>query len=80
MRSRRATCAACGDDDKRIESLSEVDYVQFCGGPRPDWEKLGMEGADEDTRITAKVRRDVSLENSRHIMTSYLHSRSLRRG
>ncbi|KAI0312316.1 hypothetical protein OF83DRAFT_1176751 [Amylostereum chailletii] len=54
LRSRRRTCAACGDDDKRLGSLSDVDYVQFCGGARPDWETRGLEGATEETRIRAQ--------------------------
>ncbi|KZV77218.1 hypothetical protein PENSPDRAFT_679416 [Peniophora sp. CONT] len=48
LRSRRKDCAACGTDPSQAKNpINEIDYVQFCGGPRPDWLKLGMEGSEE---------------------------------
>lgn len=36
--------------------IEDVDYVQFCGGVRPDWEALGLNPGDGESRITASVR------------------------
>ncbi|VDB96001.1 unnamed protein product [Peniophora sp. CBMAI 1063] len=54
LRTRRKDCAACGTDPSISKHpIHEIDYVQFCGGPRPDWLKLGIEGAEE-TRVKPK--------------------------
>lgn len=38
-------------------SLPADDYVQFCGGPSPDWERQGKEpGKLVTERVDAKVR------------------------
>jgi len=39
-----------------VGKIEEVDYVQFCGGARPDWEALGLNPGDGESRITANVR------------------------
>ena len=37
-------------------SIEDIDYVQFCGGDRPDWESLGLQaGSTAESRITANV-------------------------
>lgn len=37
--------------------LPAEDYVQFCGGPTPDWERQGKEpGKADGERVDAKVR------------------------
>ncbi|KAH9941356.1 hypothetical protein B0H21DRAFT_553126 [Amylocystis lapponica] len=66
LRSRRKTCAACGDEGERVGAIDETDYVAFCGGVRPDWEARGLIGGDADCRIrgtelktTLDSRRDV---------------------
>jgi len=36
--------------------IEDIDYVQLCGGPRPDWETLGLNpGSNTASRITANV-------------------------
>ncbi|KAG6839008.1 hypothetical protein C0991_006610, partial [Blastosporella zonata] len=51
LRSRKPTCAACGTDEERVGTIQDVDYVQFCGGPRPDWEARGLEEAASRARV-----------------------------
>ncbi|TFK47751.1 hypothetical protein OE88DRAFT_738723 [Heliocybe sulcata] len=58
LRSRRATCPACGQEGTRQGSIQETDYVAFCGGSRPDWEKLGMVPGDEGSRVSAKTLKN----------------------
>lgn len=58
LRSRRTNCAACGIDGKKSGAIAETDYVAFCGGPRPDWEILGMREGSVSRRIHAKVGFD----------------------
>lgn len=56
LRKRRATCPACGTEGEKVGKIEEIDYVQFCGGPRPDWETLGLNpGSNTASRITANV-------------------------
>ncbi|KAG6918243.1 hypothetical protein DXG01_015617 [Tephrocybe rancida] len=57
LRSRKPTCAACGIEQERIGTIQDIDYVQFCRGPRPDWEARGLEeGASAGARVRVKVR------------------------
>jgi adenylyltransferase/sulfurtransferase len=53
LRKRRATCPACGTEGDKVGKIEEIDYVQFCGGARPDWETLGLSPRDAESRITA---------------------------
>ncbi|TFY83025.1 hypothetical protein EWM64_g981 [Hericium alpestre] len=53
LRTRRPTCPACGVEGQKIGQIEDLDYVQFCGGERPDWEKLGLIPGSADTRIRA---------------------------
>jgi len=39
-----------------VGKIEEIDYVQFCGGPRSDWETLGLNPGEGESRITASVR------------------------
>jgi len=55
LRKRRAACPACGTEGQRLGKIEDVDYVQFCGGARPDWESLGLNLGDGESRITASV-------------------------
>jgi len=34
--------------------MQDIDYVAFCGGPRPDWETRGLVDGDDATRIRAE--------------------------
>ncbi|TFY52214.1 hypothetical protein EVG20_g10652 [Dentipellis fragilis] len=53
LRKRRPTCPACGVEGQKVGKIKGVDYVQFCGGARPDWETLGLVPGIADTRIRA---------------------------
>lgn len=55
LRSRKPTCPACGQQGKIIGSISDIDYVQFCGGATPDWETLGLVETHPMHRIRVKV-------------------------
>jgi len=55
LRKRRATCPACGTEGEKVGKIEDIDYVQFCGGARPDWESLGLDPGDSESRITASV-------------------------
>jgi adenylyltransferase/sulfurtransferase len=63
--SRISTCPACGDDGQKIGEIKDIDYVQFCGGQVPDWEKQGLVD-DPRLRIHAKAR------NYRHLMLTHI--------
>ncbi|RDB24882.1 Adenylyltransferase and sulfurtransferase MOCS3 [Hypsizygus marmoreus] len=66
LRSRKPTCPACGTVGKEMGMLKEIDYVQFCGGARPDWETLGLVSGDPGFRIHAKKLED-ALKSKRSI-------------
>ncbi|TEB34439.1 hypothetical protein FA13DRAFT_1481490 [Coprinellus micaceus] len=63
LRPRREACIACGKDatERRARERAEglevtlpaVDYVQFCGGPTPDWEREGQVSGQEGERMRA---------------------------
>lgn len=56
LRSRKPSCPACGQEGHKISSINEIDYIQFCGGAKPDWERLGMVESDgSEERIRVKV-------------------------
>ncbi|KAI0035506.1 hypothetical protein K488DRAFT_82949 [Vararia minispora EC-137] len=55
LRPRRKDCAACGEPGAR--AMLDKDYIRFCGGPRPDWLRLGMlADAGTDRLCAAEVR------------------------
>ncbi|KAJ7090203.1 molybdenum cofactor synthesis 3 [Mycena belliarum] len=54
LRSRKTTCPACGDSKQKVGDIKEIDYVQFCGGPAPDWEGRGLLVSDPNHRISVK--------------------------
>ncbi|KAL1756726.1 hypothetical protein FB107DRAFT_210752 [Schizophyllum commune] len=54
LRNRKPDCIACSNPGAPID-IASTDYVQLCGGPRPDWESLGMEVRDPALRIDAKT-------------------------
>jgi adenylyltransferase/sulfurtransferase len=56
LRTRRKDCVACGEAP--AADMNGIDYVHFCGGPRPDWVKLGLEGAAEGIRVRAGELRE----------------------
>ncbi|EIM91195.1 uncharacterized protein STEHIDRAFT_72967 [Stereum hirsutum FP-91666 SS1] len=66
LRTRRPTCPACGIEDQKVGSINEgMDYVQFCGGERPDWVSRGLLDGLQETRIRAtELKRVLSGEDS----------------
>ncbi|KAI0749905.1 hypothetical protein C8Q80DRAFT_1164574 [Daedaleopsis nitida] len=65
LRSRRATCPACGNEGEKIGTIEETDYVAFCGGDRPDWVSRGLVDGTPSSRIRAKALR-ASLDDVAH--------------
>ncbi|KAH9018492.1 hypothetical protein EDB85DRAFT_2075940 [Lactarius pseudohatsudake] len=53
LRKRRATCPACGTEGQKVGTIEDIDYVQFCGGDRPDWETLGLQPGTAESRVMA---------------------------
>lgn len=53
LRTRRPTCPACGVEGQKVGEIEDIDYVQFCGGERPDWYTKGLVPGDAQTRISA---------------------------
>jgi adenylyltransferase/sulfurtransferase len=56
LRSRKADCFACGRKDFSLNMIAETDYVQACGGPRPNWVERGLVGGITGYRATVEVR------------------------
>ncbi|KAJ3572552.1 hypothetical protein NP233_g3000 [Leucocoprinus birnbaumii] len=54
LRSRKADCVACGNKDFNLSMIMETDYVQVCGGPRPDWVQLGLANGHAGHRATVQ--------------------------
>ncbi len=52
LRRRNDNCIICSGP-KTL--LGDVDYIQFCGGDRPDWETRGLQPGEPRNRITAKA-------------------------
>ncbi|EJD06485.1 uncharacterized protein FOMMEDRAFT_165272 [Fomitiporia mediterranea MF3/22] len=69
LRTRRKNCPACGDEGERIGKISELDYITFCGGPRPNWVQRGLVVNNSRRRISANElnQRIQSQSNSRSI-------------
>jgi len=55
LRPRQATCAFCSNPDQSLKSITDTDYVQFCGGPAPDWVAQGTATGYLGHRIQPKV-------------------------
>ncbi|GJJ11722.1 hypothetical protein Clacol_005960 [Clathrus columnatus] len=51
---RNPSCPSCGKEGESIGEIRDIDYVQFCGGPTPDWEREGMVNPGREYRITVK--------------------------
>lgn len=54
LRSRKTDCIACGNRDFGLNSITETDYVQTCGGPKPDWIGRGLFHDQAGRRITVR--------------------------
>lgn len=53
LRSRKLSCPACGTSSGPIQTM---DYVRFCGGPPPDWQKNGLRSGDPGDRVSVHVK------------------------
>ncbi|THV02763.1 hypothetical protein K435DRAFT_748560 [Dendrothele bispora CBS 962.96] len=63
LRSRRPTCPACGEEGRKLGEIRDIDYVQFCGGATPNWEKSGLVEGSPQHRISVKdLKRIVNNE------------------
>ncbi|KAF8958325.1 hypothetical protein BDZ97DRAFT_1923779 [Flammula alnicola] len=54
LRQRKPTCPACSNPSGALESVTSTDYVQFCGGPMPDWVEQGSTPGLSGHRVPAK--------------------------
>lgn len=52
IRSRKPDCVACGVNGLKALDIQNMDYVSFCGGPRPDWEQRGSVGGESRIKPT----------------------------
>ncbi|KAJ4487422.1 hypothetical protein C8R41DRAFT_767937 [Lentinula lateritia] len=69
LRSRKPTCPACGQQGKTIGSISDIDYVQFCGGATPDWETLGLVETHPRHRIRVKdLKNSIDSDSILHLI------------
>ena len=55
LRPRKPSCVACGTRDGKLAASRQADYVQFCGGPLPNWEDRGLVRGSAEERISPKV-------------------------
>ncbi|KAH8117730.1 hypothetical protein DFH11DRAFT_1807791 [Phellopilus nigrolimitatus] len=66
LRTRRKTCPACGDEGERLGAISELDYISFCGGPRPDWVQRGLDVIDRTRRRIAADELNKRISSDEH--------------
>ncbi|KAK2463486.1 hypothetical protein APHAL10511_004572 [Amanita phalloides] len=55
LRSRKSNCVACREP-KISKLFKDTDYIQSCGGDKPDWELLGLQPGNSRNRLSAKER------------------------
>ncbi|KAF9473750.1 hypothetical protein BDN70DRAFT_885579 [Pholiota conissans] len=58
LRTRKATCPACSSPPGQLASLTSTDYVQFCGGPAPNWVEQGLVPGNAGHRVPPKDLHD----------------------
>ncbi|EJD48951.1 molybdenum cofactor synthesis 3 [Auricularia subglabra TFB-10046 SS5] len=68
LRTKSKTCAACGDAGQNKGSIEETDYVQFCGGPTPDYVSTGLTVSDATKRVSVKDLRDAIQEGHSRVL------------
>ncbi|KAF9067227.1 hypothetical protein BDP27DRAFT_1393112 [Rhodocollybia butyracea] len=69
LRSRKPSCPACGQEGQKIGAISEIDYVQFCGGATPDWESLGLVESNPEHRIHVKdLKAAIDVKETIHLL------------
>ena len=59
LRPRQATCPSCSNPSQNLKS---TDYVQFCGGPTPDWVAQGTAAGYVGHRIQPRVYSNLQFE------------------
>ncbi|KIK62362.1 hypothetical protein GYMLUDRAFT_164496 [Collybiopsis luxurians FD-317 M1] len=69
LRSRKPSCPACGVEGQKIGTISEIDYIQFCGGATPDWESLGLAESNLEYRIRVKdLKNAIDTKGPMHLI------------
>ncbi|KAF8170113.1 hypothetical protein BJ912DRAFT_998242 [Pholiota molesta] len=58
LRTRKANCPACSSPTGQLASLTSTDYVQFCGGPAPNWVEQGLVPGVAGHRVPPKDLHD----------------------
>ncbi|KAF8058719.1 hypothetical protein FPV67DRAFT_1428363 [Lyophyllum atratum] len=66
LRSRKPSCPACGTAEEKLSTIQYIDYVQFCGGPRPDWERRGLVEGEAGARVSSK-ELDAAMKSTKAI-------------
>ncbi|KDR79056.1 hypothetical protein GALMADRAFT_138015 [Galerina marginata CBS 339.88] len=64
LRQRKATCVACSGTSGSLTSISNMDYVQFCGGPAPDYVNTGKILGGAGHRIKAQELHDLIVSSN----------------
>lgn len=59
LRSRKPSCVACGTKDGKLAASRHADYVQFCGGPPPNWEDRGLARGSAEERTSPKELKGI---------------------
>ncbi|KAF8920113.1 hypothetical protein CPB85DRAFT_1211772 [Mucidula mucida] len=52
LRTRKEGCPACGREGQKVGTIKDIDYIQFCGGPTPDWVSRGLSVGTESARVS----------------------------
>ncbi|KAI8969851.1 hypothetical protein BD414DRAFT_253186 [Trametes punicea] len=76
LRSRRATCPACGVEGEKLGKIEETDYVAFCGGERPDWVSRGLAEGEPAKRVHAKELKQTLQHPQRPVRVLDVRSRT----
>ncbi|KJA13439.1 hypothetical protein HYPSUDRAFT_92743 [Hypholoma sublateritium FD-334 SS-4] len=58
LRARKPTCPACSSPTGQLASVTSTDYVQFCGGPNPNWLEQGLLPGGTGHRVLPKDLQD----------------------
>jgi len=59
LRSKMPSCSACSAPSGSLQNVSGVDYVQFCGGPTPDWVRQGLSQGEASHRAQPSELQDL---------------------
>ncbi|KAF8510947.1 molybdenum cofactor synthesis 3 [Hysterangium stoloniferum] len=74
LRKKRLTCPACGEEGSRVGTIEKTDYVAFCGGTVPDYEKMGLEEGKVGYRVRGKEMKDAVDSGKAYIIDVRSHT------